>query len=367
MSLRIPYNVTNDSVTVVIDGRPTTVLRSAPNFVHLRNAIIAERWDDVRAHLKAGSSLARWARGRFSVVDNAVHFDGVPVPSDFNNRIVEMATANESPEPLFNFWERLQRNPSARSVEQLWRFLNLTGIPITEDGHFLAYKGVRMDYKDCHSGTIDNHPGQKPKVPRNKVSDDPQTACHYGLHVGSLEYASSFGQRVIIVKVDPENVVCVPYDCTSQKMRVCEYEVVGLHGEGHMQSTTVPDSDWMTDDMAADDWDDLDDVDEDFDDDMSDAAVVQALSELDEFTKQEPVEPKTFFLNERQELLPVLKRTTKTAKWIRELDARDEATLGEVNMDLLRRYASKALRIVGAYRIPGGKLGLIAAIMKARS
>ena len=82
------------------------------------------------------------------------------------------------------------------------------------------------------------------KVHRNRVSDDPNTPCHFGLHVGSLEYAQSFGERVVIVRVDPEHVVCVPYDCTSQKMRVCEYEVVGLHIEGHMPSTTIDDGEW---------------------------------------------------------------------------------------------------------------------------
>lgn len=371
--VRIPYTVTNESACVIYGGVPVTVKRSAPNFVQLRAALIDERWDDVIAHLRSDTSLTKWARGRFSVVDNVVHFDGEPVPSDLNDRIVEMATGGEDPQPLFWFWERLQRNPSRRSVEQLWRFLNLIGIPLTSDGHFLAYKGVRMDYKDCHSGTIDNHPGQHPTVPRNKVSDDPQTPCHYGLHVGSLEYASSFGQRVVIVKVDPEHVVCVPYDCTSQKMRVCEYEVVGLHGEGHMPSTTIEDQDYM-DDFDDDDFIDDDDFLQDdlFVDAVSDSAAEAAVAQHEaEFHADESpvvITPKTFFMNEQHEL-PVIekKKRTKTPKWVRELDAKNLDELHDVNMDLLRKYASKALRIVGAYRVPGGKYGLIEAIAKARA
>lgn len=370
MSRGFPYTVTNDSVMVIIDGRITTVMRSAPNFVFLREAVVSEDWDEVRAHLETGSSLSKWARGRFTIKDNAVFFDGVPVPSDFNNRIVEMATAGESPEPLFRFWERLQRNPSARSIEQLWRFLNLVGIPLTQDGHFLGYKGVRPDFKDCHTGTIDNHPGQVVHVPRNKVSDDPQTPCHFGLHVGSLEYAESFGQRVVIVKVDPEHVVCVPYDCTSQKMRVCEYEVIGHHGDGHMQSTTIPDSDWAaswTDNWLSDE--ELDELEDELDaiDAEGEAQLLDAL-EGAPFEARQEVQPRTFFLNEKHELPPVsTTKAKKTPKWVRELDKRDETVLHQVNMDLLRKYASKALRIVGAYRITGGKAGLIAAIIKARS
>lgn len=364
MNGRIPYTVTNESATVIFDGSPTVVKRSAPNFVQLRAALIDERWDDVVAHLRTDTSLARWAKGRFTVVDNAVHFDGVPIPSDLNDRITQMATGGEDPQPLFNFWERLQRNPSHRSIEQLWRFLNLVGIPLTSDGHFLAYKGVRMDYLDCHSGTIDNHPGQHPTVSRNKVSDDPQTACHFGLHVGSLEYASSFGQRVVICKVDPEHVVCVPYDCTSQKMRVCEYEVVGQHGEGHMPSTTIPDEDWSDIDDDESWYDDLDwngevDIEQE-------EHRVEGPADDHEFPASGP--PRNFFLNEQQEL-PVErpKATRKSPKWVRELDAKDLFELEDVKMDLLRRYASKALRIVGAYRLSGGKSGLIEAIAKARA
>jgi hypothetical protein len=216
-----------------------------------------------------------------------------------------------------------------------------------------------MDYKDCHSGTIDNHPGQAPSVPRNKVSDDPQTACHFGLHVGSLEYATSFGRRVVIVKVDPEHVVCVPYDCTSQKMRVCEYEVVGLHGDGHMQSTTIPDDDWI-DDLDEDDFDDLDDLDDEFDEALDAVAADDAAGTT--------TSARTFFLNEKQELPPTQKTLhKKVPKWIRDLHVKDEVELHQVNMDLLRKYASKALRIVGAYRMSGGKAALITAIGKARS
>lgn len=360
--MRFPYSVTNDSVMIVMDGRPSTVMRTAPNFVPLRDAIIAENWDEVRTHLSVGSSLSRWAHGRFTVRDSTILFDGIPIASDLNGRIVEMVVAGESPEPLFRFWERLQRNPSARSIGQLWRFLALTGIPLTEDGHFLGYKGVRMDYRDCYTGTIDNHPGQVVRVPRNTVSDDPQTPCHFGLHVGSLEYASSYGQRVVIVKVDPEHVVCVPYDASSQKMRVCEYEVVGLHGNGHMQSTTIPDSDWLSDDWGLDDLEGL--SDEEFDDleRQLDAKLNGAGSD-----PSTDFPPEAFLLNERQELPPVPAKAKRVPKWVRELDEKDETALHQVTLAQLRRYASKALRIVGAYRMPGGKAGLIASIAKARS
>lgn len=40
------------------------------------------------------------------------------------------------------------------------------------------------------------------------------------------EYASTFGPRMVLVKVDPADLVCVPYDCSHGKVRVCRYWVI---------------------------------------------------------------------------------------------------------------------------------------------
>jgi hypothetical protein len=123
----------------------------------------------------------------------------------------------------------------------LFGFLQHAGIPIAPDGRFLAYKGVMKDYRDVHSSrctsetcghkTYYNRPGAANEMPRNEVSDDPDVPCHAGLHVGSLAYARDLGERVVVCAVGPEDVVCVPKDCSQQKVRCCRYEVVGHLGD----------------------------------------------------------------------------------------------------------------------------------------
>lgn len=309
----LKYTATNDSVTVVWKGAPVTVKRGSANFDGLRKALLREDWDEIPHHLRSDSSIERWAKGKFKVVGGVVHFDSMPLPVDINNRVVEMAAKGEDPTPVMLFWERLQKNPSWRSVEQLWRFLNNVGIPLTEDGCFLAYKAVKADFKDVYSGTIDNTPGQVVTMPRNQISDDPDQTCHYGLHVGALEYTGNFhsGGRMVICKVDPADVVCVPNDHSFQKMRVCKYVVVGMHGEGHMPSTTIKDE------------------------------------ELPQLAKQLP-------------------GGKKRSKEFQRLDSLDESLLMKESYDTLRNYASKGLEIIGASRITGGKWSLIQAISKAR-
>ncbi len=304
------YTATNDSVTVIWQGKPVTVKRGAANFEGLRRAVLEEDWTEVPHHLRSDSSIERWAKGKFKVVDGRVSFNGKDLPVDLNKRLVEMAVNGEDPTPLMKFWERLQNNPSYRSVEQLWNFLNNMGIPFTPDGHFLAYKAVREDFKDCHSGTIDNSVGNVVSMPRNEISDDPNHACHAGLHVGALEYTGSFGPRQLIVKVDPADVVCVPNDHSYQKMRVCRYEVIGLHGEGHLPNTTI-------------DEDDLGSI------------------------RTRDVKG-------------------KRSKEFQRLDALDESLLMQESYDDLRNYLSKGLGVIGASRITGGKWSLVQAISRAR-
>jgi hypothetical protein len=105
--------------------------------------------------------------------------------------------------------------------------LEKNSLPITPDGHFLAYKKVRYDYKDCHSGTMDNSVGQVVEMERNSVDDDKDRTCSTGLHFCSRDYLNHFGgERLVIVKVNPRDVVSIPSDYNGAKGRACRYEVV---------------------------------------------------------------------------------------------------------------------------------------------
>jgi hypothetical protein len=142
---------------------------------------------------------------------------------------------------LVKFLENLMQNPSKRSVEQLYKFLEQCKLTITEDGCFLAYKCVRENYLDKHSGKFLNTVGAHMEMPRNKVDDDYRNTCSYGFHVGALAYSGPGGyfwspnDQVVIVKVNPKDCVSVPEDYTCQKLRTCAYDVVGEY-KGELKS-----------------------------------------------------------------------------------------------------------------------------------
>ena len=69
--------------------------------------------------------------------------------------------------------------------------------------------------------------GEEIECERNQVCDDKLIGCSDGLHAGSLDYATSFGTKTVIVEIDPKDVVSIPSDCQCQKLRACAYKVVG--------------------------------------------------------------------------------------------------------------------------------------------
>jgi hypothetical protein len=131
-------------------------------------------------------------------------------------------------------------------VRELYSFLAYKELPITEDGCFLAYKGLNstgwsisgnkktkvLKGKVSSSGQIHNAVGEEIEVRRWDVDDNRQNHCSYGLHVGSLNYAEDFAQgMVVVVKVNPKDVVSVPEDYDCQKCRVSAYKAVDIFSE----------------------------------------------------------------------------------------------------------------------------------------
>jgi hypothetical protein len=142
--------------------------------------------------------------------------------------------------PLCKFLEKLMQNPSKRAVEELYTFLEHKNLPITSNGNFIAYKGLLPDFYSITSGRaklvkgkvkdgkIYNGIGEEIEMQRRDVCDDKEIGCSYGLHAGSLDYATSFARgKVVIVEINPKDVVSIPVDCNFKKLRTCAYKVTG--------------------------------------------------------------------------------------------------------------------------------------------
>ena len=239
--------------TVVVDGTSNVFDESHPLYAELVDAVFKSDEEAFRSLLVNDSVLNDWSEGKFRLKGGYLLYEDLQLDDLVSGHVVSMIKNKVDYKPVLLFVENLYKNSSFGVVERLYKFLSHKNLPITSDGCFLGYKAVTKDFKDKHTQTIDNKVGQKPSVARNMVNDDMNKECSNGLHVGTLQYVTSFashGDNMIICKVNPANVVAVPY-ADAQKLRCCEYEVVDLY--------TKPLDDHYNDDYEEDDEEDEDD------------------------------------------------------------------------------------------------------------
>ena len=229
--MNIPYILTDNSLTAILAGVPHTIQNSHENWTTIIEAVKSDATEQELLDLiDTATAVSNWSEGEVEVENGHVYFNGEVVHGTIVDKILSFIKEGISPTPLVRFLENLMQNPSRRSVSELYSFLEHGNMPITPDGHFLGYKSVNSDWMDHYSGKFRNKVGDVLQMPRNSVCDDANLGCSYGFHVGSLEYATNFGssdRKVVIVKVNPADVVSVPHDCDFQKMRTSRYEVVG--------------------------------------------------------------------------------------------------------------------------------------------
>jgi len=265
------------SLSIIADNTRHVMRSENPMFGQAVEAYRNEDWDTVLRYMNPEKTVKQYLYEfeDIKVENGAVLFGGSAVHSLCVDRILQFADSNFNPMPLVRFLSKLQKNPSRRSVEELYRFLERNELTVTSNGNFLAYKAVRPDYhsitsgnvkllqgKDDGSGRIYNGVGETIEVYRNNVDDDANRGCSYGLHAGTLEYAQGFGGRdavLLIVEIDPSDVVSVPHDCECQKLRTSRYKVVDIC----TQRLDLPVYDSRFDSAGDDDdWDSWDDDDD---------------------------------------------------------------------------------------------------------
>jgi hypothetical protein len=242
--MAFPYLIQGSNVVVVIDNQPHTISKTHITYTKVVEAIKAQDWDLVRDIIEPKKVVLNYGQGHVSIQGDTFFWKGNEMHNALTTRMVQMLGEGFPIEPLVLFMENLMANPSKRAVTELYGFLENNSLPITPDGHFLAYKKVREDYKDIHSGTMDNSVGQIVEMERNEVDDDKDRTCSTGLHFCSESYLPHFGRssgdRVVILKINPADVVSIPSDYNNAKGRACRYEVIGELAVEADQAFTAP-------------------------------------------------------------------------------------------------------------------------------
>jgi hypothetical protein len=236
-------------LTAIIDGTVYTVDTDHHNYQKALEAVRNSDWETFLESVDLARKVRDYTHNtNVEIKDGMISWNGETIHNTLTKRVIEFMQKDLPFKPMLNFLCNLMDNPSKRAVDELYDFLEVGELPLTEDGHFLAFKNVRSDYKDIHSGTFDNSIGSVCEMRRNQVDEDKDRTCSYGLHFCSIAYLPNFsdssGGHTMIVKINPKDVVAIPADYNNTKGRTCRYEVVGEYTENWREKLGRNESGW---------------------------------------------------------------------------------------------------------------------------
>jgi hypothetical protein len=302
---KVPYTLSENSLTIFWEGKPYTLRNDHPNFNLAKKAIFDARYDDLGDLLDISKSIENFVEGDIEVKDEVVYYKGHRLHGVVVDKLLEMLRAGmKDSAPLTNFITRLQANPSANSVNELYSFLSYKSLATTPEGMVLGYKGVQGDFwsstgnadtivvqgKTNERHQILNEVGATIEVARRCVDDNKDNHCSFGLHVGSYDYANGWAGesgRLLLVEFDPQDAVSVPTDCDFQKLRVSKYKVISDITDTRKELNT-PVYEANKPIYGSDDDVDYDDLDEDVDN------FLDSDDDLDEYGEPKVILPDNY-------------------------------------------------------------------------
>ena len=218
--------ITHGSVVRVVD-------KSHEAFAKIVELVLQDKYDEALRMSDKKIAINEFSQGALKVVNNKVYYGELVVSNKIVPKILSMmAEGDERFKHLLKFLERLLNNPSKSSVDQLWGFVAHNDVSITEDGMLVGWKKVRSrngKLFDSRTGKVPNDIGVTVSMPRHMVDDRREKTCSQGLHVGAWGYVTSFsGDTLLMVLVDPADIVSVPNDYNDMKMRTCKYYVEAI-------------------------------------------------------------------------------------------------------------------------------------------
>jgi len=140
---------------------------------------------------------------------------------------LERAAYEGSP-GLSAFLERFAKVKHKDTAQEVLRFMEKVDLPLADDGCLVLYKFLDAAaddgyYVDHHTKKVRQRIGSRVYMDAKDYLNT-RDQCGTGLHVCAASYGQ-YGNRILLVKVRPEDVVAVPHH-ESSKMRVLAYHIV---------------------------------------------------------------------------------------------------------------------------------------------
>jgi hypothetical protein len=241
----IPYVLQDDYVAVVLDGKTHQATKGQATFKQLHRALERGDWSRIPKLVDLSAQLAERTHGKVTVNSGGVFYRNQKVDNSLSAKILELIEHGQSVVSWLRFMDNLYQQEDVNTVNRIYDWVNAGRYAITTDGCIVGYKVVDANYKDKHTHKVDNHIGARPLMARSEVDPSEYTECSRGYHVCVRGYIGSFyrhGDHIMVVKVNPADVVASPLGFGHRKFRCWTYEVfaeVGIEEISNLVSDTA--------------------------------------------------------------------------------------------------------------------------------
>jgi hypothetical protein len=236
------YFIDKTGVTAFVDGEHLHAPASHASFKKIVDKLKAGDVAGLADLFNLRQAVVNFVAGKdkaFTMIGDFLCLDGKPFTYEVTQKVLDMIEAGNAADPIYRFLRKVRQNPLVSAQDELLLFCVANGFMIHEDGDIIAYKSVRGDYKDIHSGRYSNHVGAVVSMDRKSVDADRNRTCSAGLHFAAHGYASTWAghidgvnRRLMVMKINPADVVAVPADYNNQKGRTWKYTVIAELKDG---------------------------------------------------------------------------------------------------------------------------------------
>lgn len=249
-------------LVVVTGGKQYSISNDHPNYSLCLEALKAKDWEKIPSLVDLQVHINTVGQNKITVVDGKVMWGAKEMHNGLTKRLLEMLSAGFDIDPMIVLLENLLANPTTTAIDEFMLFFEQNEMPITEDGCITAYKLVSSSFFDFYTFSVLNKPYHlmtdeekiavmegdcnignvtitiedkmtTVSVPRESVDDNRRVECSHGLHFCSLGYINVYQSMqntrgvILILKINPRDIVSIPHDYSNTKGRCMRYQIVG--------------------------------------------------------------------------------------------------------------------------------------------
>lgn len=227
----LPYIVSQaGTITVICKGQNYSFDRSSLTYERVKEALNEQDEAKFLSCIDHDNHFRARSHGKVTFEDGVIRYNGAKVDNSLSRRILELYEEGFNFHPLMRFLENCYQNPNPTVVDRLYGFMQNNCIMLDPDGYIVGFKKVRNDNFDFYSGTVLYKVGTVVSLPLHQCSFDTTRESDRGLHIGSKNYAENIwypgSGKVLLLRVHPKDIVCVPETSTMEKMRASQVEVL---------------------------------------------------------------------------------------------------------------------------------------------